>query len=141
MPKIKHGQIAAQVAGKKGREVSRIKAKAIVQAVKARKLKPQSLGAATLGGESATPDASYTLDNGGRTYTVDVRSLQDDDNGALLCILNVSGPAGPVAFSNPLIVVNPPVIAPDPNGEEGDMIEDPATAFEVIVLQAVQAQL
>lgn len=154
MPKNwRYGPIAAAIAGKPAGERARIKAKEIVKAVKLAKLKPQNLGAAALGGEGATPDMEWNVVHDAETMVVSIYTVAEDDNGAVLLRVQVQDGQGAArAFSNPLIVLNPPVMAPDGTtyteiDEDGNvmtlpnMVEDPVGALRLVVADAVRMQL
>lgn len=148
MPKQrKEKEICKAIKGRPAKERAKVKAREIVKAVKAKTPKPESLGAASLGGLSATPDMEWS--EGG--YSIAISDLSEDGEGTVTMTVTASRNGAPVAFSNPLRVTNPPVMAPDGTtyvetddmGEEMvlmNMKEDPVRALQMVVLDAVRLQ-
>ena len=152
MPKkYKGGDICKTIKNKSAKERAKIKAREIVKAVKLARVKPQSLGAATLGGLSATPDDQWTFTLDGHAIDVALYNVSDDGDGGVLAEVYASDAYGNRPFSNPLWVRNPPIMVPDgtfyqeldPYGEMGtfeNFKEDPVAALRAVVEDAIMLQ-
>lgn len=153
MPKKwKTGPIYAAIKDKPAKERARTKCKEIVRAVKLTKPKPESLGAAALGGMSATPDLEWSIVHRGETLAVSCSALAENDAGLLTMQVTVRDAGGALRpFNNPLLVYNPPVMVPDGttyteliDGEVltlPNFVEDPVAALRLVVTDAVRGQL
>lgn len=99
------GPIETAMRGKKAKERAQVKSSEIARAVKAAGRRQALLAA-----QEARPDHVYTIDAVARTMSVEVWSIEAVDETVRM-LLVIEG--GAVAFENPLIVHNPPVLVPD----------------------------
>lgn len=128
-----------KIAGKPPHEQRRIKAEDMVKAVKDRRpLKPALAGAGP-----AQPDAVYTTEHAGSTYTVTVTDLAAHPVLGVICRLHITGPGGPVPFSNPWLLPDPRILVPTAlTIPSTDAIGRPArmTVFEENLTRAFELQ-
>lgn len=139
--------IAEQIRGLPARGRGRARAAEMARAIRAHGTRRGGVAATAFGrlasAAPATAVAEYEIETQYGTATVAVQELITAENN-LIAVLDVAGPGGAVAFSNPLIITNPPLMVPDgtyrteldENGEENilaNMVDDPGRAWEIIL--------